>query len=223
VGQLVDFILHVDKHLGRLIQQFGENNVYWILIAIIFCETGLVVTPFLPGDSLLFAAGMLSSQGMLDPGKLALFLTIAAIVGDTVNYHIGKHFGERLFQNENSRIFKKSYLEKTHDFFEKHGGKTIVLARFVPIVRTFAPFVAGMGAMNYGKFLAYNIGGGIFWVNLCVWLGYFFGRIPAVEKNFHIAVFAIVFLSIVPVFLEMRKAKREERERALRIAEARVE
>jgi membrane-associated protein len=190
------------------------------LFLVIFCETGLVVTPFLPGDSLLFAAGMFAGlyPESLDIYVLLALLTIAAIIGDTVNYHVGKLSGAKLFQRENSRFFKRSYLDKTHKFFEKYGGKTIVLARFVPIVRTFAPFVAGMGSMTYSKFILYNVLGAGVWINLFIWAGYYLGRIPWVEKNFHSMTVLIILLSVVPIYLEVRKAKREEREALAEVA-----
>ena len=183
---------------------------YALLFLIIFLETGLVVTPFLPGDSLLFAAGSFAALGVLSPIVLVILLSIAAILGDTVNYWIGHYIGPRAFSG-NVRFLKKEYLDKTHEFYEKHGGKTIILARFVPIVRTFAPFVAGVGAMTYSKFILYNVVGGIVWVNIFVWLGYFFGNLPFVKKNFEIAILAIIFLSVMPMVYEFLKAKWEAR------------
>ena len=203
---VVDFILHIDTHLDAIIRQYG-GWTYLILLLIIFCETGLVVTPFLPGDSLLFAAGAFAARGALDPFTLSVLLILAAIAGDTVNYWIGKALAPRLAAGR-LRFIKQSHLERTHSFYEKHGGKTIIIARFVPIVRTFAPFVAGVGAMEYGRFLAYNVIGGVAWVLLFVWAGYFFGNIPAVEHNFTLVIFAIIFLSILPPLIEYVRHRR---------------
>ena len=206
---LIDFILHIDDHLTSIISQYGLWT-YAILFAIIFVETGLVIMPFLPGDSLLFAAGAFASRGSLNPFVLTVLLSIAAIIGDTVNYWIGRYFGPRAFR-ANSKILNPRHLERAHEFYERHGGKAIVFARFVPIVRTFAPFVAGMGAMSYSKFIFYNITGGIVWITLFVWAGYFFGNIPAVEKNFEIVIFAIIGLSVVPMVIEYWKERRRTR------------
>ena len=196
-----DFFIHLDKYMSIIIQHCGAWS-YLVLFAIIFAETGLVVTPFLPGDSLLFAVGTFAAVGAFDIVWLAVTLAVAAILGDSVNYAIGKFFGEALFKNPNSRIFKKEYLDKTHKFYEKHGGKTIILARFVPIVRTFAPFVAGVGKMSYLKFFAYNVSGGILWIALFVLGGYFFGNMPIVKENFSIVIFIIIFVSILPGVIE---------------------
>jgi len=203
---LVDFILNIDVHLEEIIRAYG-GWTYMILFMIIFAETGFVVTPFLPGDSLLFAAGAFSARGALDPFTLSVLLIIAAIVGDTVNYWIGNALAPRLAQGR-IRFIKESHLRKTQEFYEKHGGKTIIIARFVPIVRTFAPFVAGVGAMHYPRFLAYNVVGGIIWVLLFVWAGYFFGNIPAVEHNFTLVIFAIIFLSVLPPIIEYIRHRR---------------
>ena len=205
---LIDFVLHIDVHLAELVAQYGLL-IYGILFAIIFCETGLVVTPFLPGDSLLFVAGALASLGTNDMNVhlLVALLIVAAILGDGVNYFIGRFFGERLFSNPNSKIFKQAYLDKTHAFYEKHGGKTIVLARFVPIIRTFAPFVAGMGKMNYSFFVFYNVTGGIFWVALFTYAGYFFGGLEYVQKNLKLLIVAIIFVSILPIVFEFIRNK----------------
>jgi membrane-associated protein len=208
----VDFFLHLDAHLAELIGQYGVWT-YLILFAIIFAETGFVVTPFLPGDSLIFAAAALAGlhPQILNPVFLFLLLSTAGILGDSVNYAIGHAVGPRVFR-EDVRFLKREYLERTHAFFEKHGGKTIILARFMPIIRTFAPFVAGVGAMTYGKFLAYNIVGGILWVGLFIILGYFFGNIPAVQENFTLVIIAIVFLSVLPPIYEvLRSRKKPER------------
>ena len=207
--EILDFILHIDKHLVALTAQYGLW-VYAILFLIIFCETGLVVTPFLPGDSLLFASGAVvaSSQGSLNIHIILLILLTAAIVGDAVNFMIGKYFGEKLFSNPNSKIFKQEYLSKTHAFYEKYGGKTIILARFVPIVRTFAPFVAGMGNMHYGRFLRYNIIGALAWVLSLTYLGYIFGNLPFVKDNFGKVVIGIIVVSVLPMIVEFVRTKR---------------
>lgn len=209
--EAIDVFLHVDDHLKQLCIDYG-GWTYAILFVIIFCETGLVVTPFLPGDSLLFAAGAISAKGALNHWTLFFLLTIAAILGDTLNYAIGKYLGPRVLKNENSRIFKKKHLDKTHAFFEKYGGKTIIIARFVPIVRTFAPFVAGVGAMTYRRFFFFNVVGGIAWVAICVYAGWFFGNIPVVEENFELVILVIIFISILPMLIEyMRHRARERR------------
>jgi membrane-associated protein len=214
VSKIIDFVLHLDTHLNALIQTYG----FWthvILFVVIFCETGFVVTPFLPGDSLLFAGGAFAASGSLKIGWLFLMLAAAAVLGDTANYWIGKIIGPKVFQKENSRIFKKEYLERTHRFYEKYGAETIILARFVPIVRTFAPFVAGIGKMTYGRFLSYNVVGGVLWVALFTFGGYFFGNIPFVRKNFSLVIIAIIFISLLPMVYEFlkhgkKKAPKEE-------------
>lgn len=208
MGQILDFILHIDKHLVALSAQYGVW-ILAILFVIVFCETGLVVTPFLPGDSLLFASGAVaaSSQGSLNVHMMVAVLLAAAIIGDAVNFMIGKFFGEKLFANPNSKFFKQEYLDKTHAFYEKYGGKTIILARFVPIVRTFAPFVAGMGYMNYGKFLRYNIIGGVAWVALLTYVGYAFGNLPFVKNHFGKVVMGIIVVSVLPMAVEVIRAK----------------
>ena len=195
--KFVDLFLHLDKYLGTVIQRYG-NWTYLILFLIIFCETGFVVTPILPGDSLLFAAGMFAATGAIDLSKLWPLLVFAAILGDNVNYAVGNFIGPKVFHYENSRIFKKEYLQKTHNFYEKYGGKTIILAKYVPIVRTFAPFVAGVGAITYPKFLAFNIVGGFTWVTVLTLSGYYFGRIPAVRDNFTMVILSIIFISMLP-------------------------
>ena len=212
VKYLIDFILHIDEHLNSIIAQYGTWT-YAILFAIIFVETGLVVMPFLPGDSLLFAAGAFASRGSLNPFVLTILLSVAAILGDTVNYWIGRYFGPRVFTSD-SRLLNKRYLERAQEFYERHGGKAIVFARFVPIVRTFAPFVAGVGAMNYPRFLFYNVAGGLAWIVLFVWAGYFFGNIPTVERNFELVIFAIIGLSVVPMVIEYWKERKRSRARA---------
>jgi membrane-associated protein len=199
IGTVVDFILHIDTHLDAIIREYGAWT-YAILFLIIFCETGLVVTPFLPGDSLLFAAGTFAARGSLEPFLLCLMLAVAAIVGDTVNYWVGRYLGPRA--QKGLRFVKKEYLDRTHAFYEKHGGKTIIIARFIPIIRTFAPFVAGVGAMDYGRFLMFNVVGGVLWICLFVYAGYYFGNIPVVEENFTLVIMAIIFVSILPGIIE---------------------
>lgn len=196
---LLDFILHVDQHLVEFVTNYGVW-IYGILFLIIFVETGLVVMPFLPGDSLLFAAGALAATGAMDPVVLIILLFIAAVLGDTLNYHIGKYIGPRVFNIE-SRWINKEYLLKTQAFFEKHGGKTIIFARFIPFARTFAPFVAGVSSMNYKYFLSYNVIGAICWVASFITLGYLFGNIPAVKDNFTFVIFGIIFLSVLPAII----------------------
>ena len=200
---LIDLFLHLDEHLANIINQYGTWT-YAILFLIIFMETGFVITPFLPGDSLLFAAGTFAALGSLNIWLLIVLLLIAAIGGDTVNYWIGHYLGDRAY---NIKWIKKEYLDRTHTFFQKHGGKTIFLARFVPIVRTFAPFVAGVGKMRYGYFISYNVFGGIVWTGLFLWAGYFFGGLPIVKENFSIVIVAIILISMVPVIWEFLKAK----------------
>lgn len=205
---VIDFILHIDKHLADLVAQYG-TLIYAILFVIIFCETGLVVTPFLPGDSLLFVAGALAALKTNDVNVhfLVAFLIVAAVAGDGVNYFIGRFFGNKLFKNPHSKVFKQAYLDKTHAFYAKHGGKTIILARFVPIVRTFAPFVAGMGKMHYSYFVLYNVIGGIVWVALFSYAGYFFGGLEYVQKNLKILIVVIIFVSVIPILIEVIKNK----------------
>lgn len=209
IHTLIDFILHIDVHLQAMVAQYGIW-IYAILFLILFCETGLVVTPFLPGDSLLFVAGALAAipDSALNVHMMALLLCIAAILGDAVNYTIGRLFGDRLFSNPSSKIFSRSYLDKTHQFYERHGGKTIILARFVPIVRTFAPFVAGMGKMSYRHFALFNVTGGLLWVLLFSYAGYFFGNLPAVQKNIHYLIVAIILVSILPGVIEVLRHRR---------------
>ncbi|MDZ4675803.1 MAG: DedA family protein [Gemmatimonadota bacterium] len=200
-SQFLDFFLHLDTHLIQITAEYGAWT-YAILFLIIFCETGLVVTPFLPGDSLLFAAGAIAALGSLDPIWLGLLLAVAAILGDTVNYWIGAWIGPRAFSGE-IRFLKKAYLDRTHAFYERHGGKTIILARFVPIVRTFAPFVAGVGAMTYSKFFLYNVVGAVVWVGIFIPVGYFFGNLPQVKENFSLVILGIIVLSVLPIVVEV--------------------
>lgn len=200
-------ILHIDEHLTNIIALFGSWT-YVLLFAIIFAETGLVITPFLPGDSLLFAAGALAGGGYLNIWIVYVIMLGAAIIGDTVNYWIGHHIGPKVFSKENSRLFNKAYLEKTREFYEKHGGKTIILARFLPIIRTFAPFVAGTGKMHYNTFLFYNVTGAFIWVTSLTCAGYFFGGLSFIKENFEYAVIGIILLSLLPMILEYIKYKR---------------
>jgi len=203
--QIINFFLHLDEYLGIIIARFGAWT-YLILFLVIFMETGLVVTPFLPGDSLLFAAGAFAGLGYLEVGVLIVTLSIAAILGDTVNYWIGHAIGPRAFSG-NIRFLKKEYLDRTHAFYEKYGGKTIILARFIPIIRTFAPFVAGVGAMTYKKFIVYNVIGGIAWVSIFVLAGYYFGNIPTVQENFTLVILAIIIISVMPAVFELLRGR----------------
>lgn len=209
MGDILDFVLHVDRYLGEFIQQYGTLT-YVILFVVIFCETGLVVTPFLPGDSLLFAAGALAAidtTGTMNPFLLFAILAAAAVLGDTVNYFIGARLGTKLFEY-NIPFLKKEHLDRTYEFYEKYGGKTIILARFVPIVRTFAPFVAGVGSMNYSRFITFNIIGGVAWVAIFLFLGYVFGNVPFVKQNFEIVTLAIVLISVLPMVFEYIRSRR---------------
>jgi membrane-associated protein len=206
----IDLFLHLDKHLAEITQTYGVWT-YALLFLIIFLETGVVITPFLPGDSLLFAAGALAANDNSGLNVVLLFilLTVAAIIGDTVNYWIGHAIGPRAFQGD-IPFLKKEYLDRTHQFYEKYGGKTIVLARFIPIIRTFAPFVAGIGSMSYGKFITYNVFGGILWTTIFIFLGYFFGNLPFVEENFSLVIIAIIIISILPPVFEFIQSRREK-------------
>ncbi|MFY9608171.1 MAG: DedA family protein [Blastocatellia bacterium] len=201
ISKLIDIFLHLDRHLNEIIGQYGTWT-YLILFVIVFCETGLVVTPFLPGDSLLFAAGAFAALGSLNVFWLFLLLTIAAILGDTVNYWLGHWVGPKVFHRENVRFLNKKHLDRTHEFYERYGGKTIIIARFVPIVRTFAPFVAGIGSMTYWRFIAYNVIGGVAWVAICVFAGYYFGNLEIVKNNFSLVIIAIVLISVLPMAVE---------------------
>jgi membrane-associated protein len=206
---LIDLILHLDKYLGEIIQNYGTWT-YLLMFFVIFMETGFVVTPFLPGDSLIFAAGAFAGLGYLHIGILFLVLGAAAIAGDTANYWIGHYIGPRAFSG-NIRFLKKEYLDRTHAFYEKHGGKTIIIARFIPIIRTFAPFVAGIGAMTYPKFIAYNVVGGLAWVALFSFGGYFFGNLPVVQQNFFFVILVIIFISILPAIIELIRSRQHNR------------
>ena len=212
IQKIIDILLHFDTHLSVLIQSSGPW-IYLMLFGIIFAETGLVVTPFLPGDSLLFVVGAFAAQGTFNIVILAVVLMLAAILGDSINYAIGKYLGSRLVNSKRLHFVKKEHLDKTHQFYTKYGAKTIVLARFVPIVRTFAPFVAGIGRMDYAKFLTYNIAGGVLWVAIFVFGGYFFGNIHVIKNNFSLVVLLIIGISLVPVIVEFFKAKREFKEK----------
>lgn len=200
--QLLDYFLHLDKYLAQIVQTYGTQT-YSILFCVIFCETGLVVTPFLPGDSLLFAVGALTAAGVmpLPIGLVYALLTIAALLGDNSNYWIGRVFGENVF----GKFMNKKYLDRTHEFYEKHGVLTLVIAQFVPIIRTFAPFVAGIGDMTYGKFLRFNFTGVFLWTTLFTWTGYFFGNLPFVKTNFHYVILGIIIVSVIPIFIELVK------------------
>lgn len=206
IKTLVDLFLHLDKNLELVIQGYGMWT-YLILFILVFLETGLVVTPFLPGDSLLFVAGAFSASGSLNVVLLFITLGIAAILGDTANYQIGHFVGPKVFSKSNTRLFKKEHLERTQLFYEKHGGKTIIIARFIPVIRTFAPFVAGIGEMTYLRFLSYNLIGGIAWVTILLFGGYLFGNLPIVRNNFTTVILAIIFISILPGILNFLKAK----------------
>lgn len=208
---VIDFILHIDTHLTELTSTYGTLT-YGILFAIVFAETGFVVTPFLPGDSLLFAAGALAAIGSLNVWMIVGLLFVAAVIGDAVNYWIGHFFGKKIIESKNFPLVKKEHIDEAQVFYEKHGGKAIILSRFVPIVRTFAPFVAGVGKMDYPKFLAYNVFGGAIWILLFTFAGYFFGNIPSVKHNFTLVILGIIFVSVVPIILETIKSKKKKKE-----------
>jgi membrane-associated protein len=205
---IIDLFLHVDKHLQAIIASAG-NWTYAILFMIIFLETGFVVTPFLPGDSLLFAAGAFAATGSFNVVALVLLLWAAAVLGDNVNYWIGRTVGPKLFAGTSNRFFNRKHLDKTQAFYDKHGGKTLVMARFMPIVRTFAPFVAGIGKMSYPRFLAFSVGGGALWISLFTFAGFFFGNMPAVKSNFKLVIVAVILLSVLPMVYEALKHRRE--------------
>ncbi|MBS9760991.1 DedA family protein [Pseudomonas mosselii] len=202
----LDLILHLDAYLDLLVNNYGPW-IYAILFAVIFCETGLVVMPFLPGDSLLFIAGAVAAGGGMDPVLLSGLLMAAAILGDSTNYVIGRTAGERLFRNPNSKIFRRDYLQRTHEFYERHGGKTVTLARFLPILRTFAPFVAGIAHMHYPRFLAFSVAGSLLWVGGLVTLGYFFGNVPFIKQHLSLMVVGIIILSLVPMILGLLRGR----------------
>lgn len=212
IQTIIDFILHIDQYLNEIIQAYGVWT-YALLFLIIFLETGLVITPFLPGDSLLFAAGTFAALGSLNVWILWLVCFTAAVLGDTVNYWIGNKIGPRAF-DQDIRFLKREYLERTERFYEKHGGKTIILARFVPIVRTFAPFVAGVGSMRYGRFVIYNVVGAFLWTGIFIWLGYFFGNIPFVQRNFELVIVAIILVSVVPMAIEYVRSRIRKEEQS---------
>jgi membrane-associated protein len=201
IATVIDLFIHLDKYLGAIIQSLG-GWTYFIFFMVIFCETGLVVTPFLPGDSLLFGLGTFAAIGFLQIEWLLILLSIAAVGGNTVNYAIGEYMGPKVFYKENSLFLNKEYLDRTHRFYEKHGGKTIVIARFLPIIRTFAPFVAGIGKMNYSRFVLYNVLGSVAWVSIFTVGGYYFGNIPVVKANFTVVILAIIIISVLPIMIE---------------------
>ena len=203
-----DILIHLDKYLDSIIRSYGSLT-YGILFLIVFCETGLVITPILPGDSLLFATGTFAALGSLDLSLIIILLSIAAIAGDTVNYWIGYLVGPKVFSKEKSRLFNKEYLDRTHRFYQKYGGKTIIIARFIPIIRTFAPFVAGIGRMTYKRFIAYNVLGGIGWIVTFVLGGYFFGNIPLVKNNFALIILAIIIISVLPAIIEFVRQRHQ--------------
>lgn len=207
LGGFVDLILHLDQHLLELARTYGVW-IYAILFLIVFLETGVVVTPFLPGDSLLFVAGAIAAAGEMNVHGVVLLLTVAAILGDSLNYAVGRYLGPRVFRFEDTRFFKRAYIDRTHAFFEKHGGKTIIIARFIPIIRTYAPFVAGIGAMPYGRFAMFNVTGAILWVVLLTYAGYFFGNLPLVRNNLTLVILGIIVLSILPGIIEFLRARR---------------
>ncbi len=208
IKDFIGILLHLDKYLDSVIRSYGTWT-YAFLFLIIFCETGLVVTPILPGDSLLFAIGTFAALGSLDIRLIIILLSIAAIAGDTINYWIGYIMGPKVFKKEKSRFFNKEYLDRTHRFYEKYGGKTIIIARFIPIIRTFAPFVAGIGRMTYMRFITYNVVGGIGWIAAFVFGGYFFGNIPLVKNNFALIILAIIFISILPGIIEFLRQRHQ--------------
>lgn len=209
ITNFIDFFIHLDKHLSLVIQNYGTGT-YLLLFLIIFCETGLVVTPFLPGDSLLFAAGAFAATGSLKVGFLLIILTTAAFTGNIVNYSIGRLVGPKIFQKEKTKLFKKDYLDRAHQFYEKHGAITIIITRFIPIIRTFAPFVAGISRMTYPKFIIYNIIGGLSWVAAFTLAGYYFGNIPSVKNNFTLVIFAIIIISLLPTIIELIRRRKKQ-------------
>jgi len=213
VKAVIDFALHLDVHLGEAIQRYGTQT-YALLFLIVFLETGVVVTPILPGDSLLFAAGSFAGLGALRLWRVFAVCCAAAILGDTANYAIGAYLGPKVFHYPKSRFFNPEHLRKTHEFYERYGGKTIIIARFIPIIRTCAPFVAGVGKMSYGYFLSYNVAGGLLWVSVCVFAGYFFGNLPFVKKNFSVVILAIIVISLLPAVIEFLRHRAEKKRAA---------
>jgi membrane-associated protein len=209
MGSIVDFIVHLDQHLGAVMASLGAWS-YLFFVAIIFAETGLVITPFLPGDSLVFTLGTFAAGGALHLGWLFVTLCTAAILGDSANYAVGKYLGQMILRRQGTRLLKKEHIDRTHRFYERYGAKTIVLARFVPIVRTFAPFVAGVGEMRYGRFLAYNVAGGVLWITLFLLAGYFFGNVPLVKRNFTLVILAIIIISLLPAVIEVMRERRRQ-------------
>jgi membrane-associated protein len=207
ISGFIDLVLHLDQHLRELAQTYG-TWVYAFLFLIVFLETGVVVTPFLPGDSLLFVAGTIAAAGELNVHILVLLLIVAAIAGDSLNYAIGRYLGPRVFRFEDSRFFKRAYVDRTHAFFERHGGKAIIIARFVPIIRTYAPFVAGIGAMSYRRFLMFNVTGAVLWVVLLTYAGFFFGNLPMVKNNLTAVILGIIVMSVMPAIIEFWRARR---------------
>ena len=203
----MSIFLHLDRYLQGIIQDYGVWT-YALLFVVIFCETGLVVMPFLPGDSLLFAIGTFCAIGLLNIGSSLILLILAAVLGNTLNYTIGRYLASKVIRREKIRFVKQEYIERTQRFYEKYGGKTIIITRFVPIIRTFAPFLAGVGAMRYQRFLAYNVAGGMLWVLSFTLAGYFFGNLPFIKKNFSLAIFAIIIVSLIPVFIEWLKSRK---------------
>lgn len=203
----LDLILHLDQHLRELVQAHGAW-VYGVLFLIVFLETGVVVTPFLPGDSLLFVAGTVAAAGDLNVHTLVILLIVAAVAGDSLNFSIGRYLGQRLFRHDDSIFFKRAHVERAHAFFERHGGKAIIIARFVPIIRTYVPFVAGIGVMDYRRFLAFNVAGGVLWVTLLTYAGYFFGNLPLVKNNLTAVILGIIVISVIPAVIEYWRAKR---------------
>ena len=207
---LLDALVHLDKHLLEAVQTYG-GWVYLLLFLIVFCETGLVVTPFLPGDSLLFVAGTLAGAGSMNVHLLVVLLIAAAVLGDSVNYAIGRWLGPRVFRRDDSWFFKRAYIERTHAYFDKYGGRTIVIARFIPIIRTYAPFVAGIGRMDYSRFLMFNVGGAVLWVGLITYAGYLFGNVPIVKNNLTVVILGIIVLSISPGIVEYLRHRLRQR------------
>jgi membrane-associated protein len=209
IENLINVVLHIDKYLNIIIQNYGLWT-YGIIFLIIFCETGLVITPFLPGDSIIFATGALASEGMLEVFTLYIVFFLAAVLGDTANYFIGKKIGTGILEKENIRFVNKEHLDKAHRFYEKHGSMAIVLGRFIPIIRTFVPFIAGIGEMSYSKFITYNVLGGFLWVSLFLWGGYFFGSLPFIKRNFSYVVIVIIIISLIPAVVTFVRERKKD-------------